>query len=198
MLPSLVERIVSVLGDGQHAVDGQLLTALAQGLADRLVERNLEPPRNIAGHVVVGKLIGVHRDHIDAGIGQFAAKVVWAEEVFQDVVGVAAKPQHREHRRHLGPRGRRLGPGQPASRQREPGAKCCAGAQEPAPRNRLMLAAVVEHGFRSSLRLDGGDTPLGTWRLLWFDGGGSVAKQMRKNLFLPGVVRSMRREPAGR
>ena len=77
-----------MLADEYHRIDGQRLAAQAEGLIDCLEQRHLEPLGCLAGHIAIGKLIGVERNDIDARIGPFAAKQVRTHQARENVKGV--------------------------------------------------------------------------------------------------------------
>src|SRR5712692_3317357 len=87
-----------MLADREDGIHGQVLSTAAERLGDRLINRNPVSPRHVAGHVLIGKLIGIERDDIHAGIDLLAAKDVWLEKVFENVEGVRSEPEFGENR----------------------------------------------------------------------------------------------------
>ena len=69
LLSPFIERIIPMLSDRQHGIDGQFLAAQAKCLVDRLKQRNFEALRDLSCHVIVRKLVGIKRDHVHTGIG---------------------------------------------------------------------------------------------------------------------------------
>ena len=119
LLAKIVDRVVAVFADRQDGIDSQRGSPDAHRLLDRIEQWHLVFLGDIPCHVAVGKLVGVKRDDVDAGIDQATTKEVRAEEVLEDVVGVRTEPELGENRCNarslLVPGGR--GPGEQAGSQ---------------------------------------------------------------------------------
>ena len=95
LLTDPVERVCAVFADRQHGIDGQSLSALAEGLGDGRLDLDPvvagHPPR----HIDLGELVDIHRHHAEflAGIHAASAEEVRLEEVLEDHVGVRPMPE---------------------------------------------------------------------------------------------------------
>ncbi len=112
-LPFFVSRVVAMLADDQHAIDGQLVAARAERLGDRGIDRQLLESRGpFAAQVPLGELIDIqrHQVHRRTVVPRFPAKPF--EESVQNHFGVRKLAELGDQRRDARP-SRGLGGGRP-------------------------------------------------------------------------------------
>ena len=144
-----VDRILAVLADRQHGVDGQPVAPEAERLGDGRIDRDRVLFGYVAGHVVGVGLVEVERCDLEAWLGPAAVEQVGLEEVLEDDVGVVAVAQLGDDRRDLRPLARREGRPPPVEGRGE------RGPDDPQPRTpeELPTVKLASLPARSSMAL---------------------------------------------
>ena len=84
-----------MFSDRQYGIDGQSLSALAQGLGDCRLDFDPIVAGHPSRHVDLGELVDVHRHHAEflAGIHAASAEEVGLEKILEDDIGVRPVPE---------------------------------------------------------------------------------------------------------
>ena len=91
MLLLLVERVVAVLADEDHPVDGEGGAAQRERLPDGGVDGEAVAGGDLAGEVVRGDLVGVERGDPHPGLDPGVEEVVPLEQLGDQDVGVGER-----------------------------------------------------------------------------------------------------------
>src|SRR5205823_5003451 len=95
-------RIVAVLADEQHAIDGELARAERERAGDRVIDGEAVLPGEVAAHVVIWELIDVRADELERGKLALAVERVALNEARGEDVGVRIVPPDGSHDSNAG------------------------------------------------------------------------------------------------
>ena len=98
-LPLFIARILAVLADQQHAIDGELVAATGQGRGDRGINLHSRMScRSFATQIVRGPEIDIERHNIHRGSIMLALPAVPVEEAIDDPLRMGNVPVFRDDR----------------------------------------------------------------------------------------------------